>query len=379
MYKTHFAQAQYNREKKYAVLTKLVSNNSERYITKEAVFPEGADHIESIFRNYELLSNSSHKFLLPKTVLKKDILWIEYIEGINIESQIERLLFEGNIEEANKLVSEVIEFLESFPVIEDNPYNYPKFVSQFDPKKVYKGKNDITCLKPGFYDINFDNIIKKNQKYYFVDFEWCFEYPLPKEYLLLRTIFYLSLKLKRRIHSMTSPEFKCYNFFYDTYVPVEWLNKIPHSAEKFQKMLDYEYTLLSSIFIHYPKLEKIKNNYKKFIKDTPYYSPGESIFSLINTIENDKKEIAQLKSSIHSNNITIDTLQKSVKSKDEVIENHYKHIEELREINSRYQTSSYKTLETIEKTKIAQFRPLRIMIRKTLSLLLRIFTILKLV
>ncbi|HRO65387.1 MAG TPA: hypothetical protein PKU78_04160 [Candidatus Dojkabacteria bacterium] len=374
MYKTHFAQAQYNRERKYTVLTKLISNDSEKYITKEAVFPEGTNHIESIFTNYQLLSKSSHKFLLPKTEIKNQVLWTEFIDGTNIESKIESLLFKGDIVEANKLVSEVIEFIQTFQVVQDNPYNYPDFVSQFDPKKVYKEKDNISCLKPGFYDINFDNIIRKDNKYYFVDFEWCFEYPLPKEYLLLRTIFYLSLKLKRRIHSITSPKFKCYNFFHDIYVPVEWLKNTPHSAQMFQKMLDYEYNLLSKIFISYPKLEKIKKSYKKFVKDTPYNSPVESILSLTNTIENDKKEIAQLQSSIDSNNITINTLQRSVKSKD-VIKNHYKHIEELREINRKYQTRSYKTLEKLEKTKIAQFRPLRIMVRKALSLIIRLIRV----
>ncbi|HRN71224.1 MAG TPA: hypothetical protein PLS49_08660, partial [Candidatus Woesebacteria bacterium] len=301
--------------------------------------------------------------------------WTEFIDGTNIESQIERLLFEGNIAETNKLVSDVIEFIETFPVVQDNPYNYPDFVSQFDSKKVYKAKNNISCLKPGFYDINFDNIIRKDGKYYFVDFEWCFEYPLPKEYLLLRTIFYLSLKLKRRIHSITSPEFKCYNFFHDIYVPIEWLKNIPHSAQMFQKMLDYEYNLLSSIFINYPKLEKVKKNYKKSVKDSPYETPGESISLLFKTLNDSKNEITQLQSQLTSNLSEIVNLRAVVKSKDDVITNHYKHIEELREVNSKYQTSSYRMIEKLEKTKIAQFRPLRIMVRKTLSLILRLIRV----
>lgn len=378
MYKTLFAQADYNREKKYTVLTKLISENRTKYVTKEPVFPEGDEHINAIYQNYLLLSKSSHKFELPSTKLLGNVLKLEFIDGTNIESLIEEFLMKGKISDANSLVGEIITFLNSFPVVKDNPYIYSDFILQFDPKKLYFEEKKIDCWKPGFHDINFDNIIRKNDKYYFVDFEWCFEYPLPKEYLLLRTIFYLSIKLKKRIQLMTSPEFRCLNIFDDIYIPIEWLKGITHSADKFQKMLDYEYNLLSSIFIYYPKLEKIKKNYETSIIESPLIVPGDSISVLMNTLDKNKEEITHLKSQLASSISNINTLQSSLKSKDEMIMSHNKNIEELREINRKYQSYSYKIIERFEASKIAKFKPLRILLRKSFSLLIRMMKLLKL-
>lgn len=380
MNRTLFVQGQYNRKREYVVMTELALDGKQKKIIKKAIYPEGGDHIRNIFENYQLLSTSEYKFELPKTEIKDDALVIEYIDGPNMESEIETLLFEGKIEEANQLVEELIEFLHTFPIVKANPYDSSEFVKTFDPKKKYLPKKNIDCWQPGFHDINFDNFVRKNGKYYFVDFEWCFEYPLPKDFLILRAVFYLGLKLNRTIQSKASKEFPCLNFFDNLYIPLAWMDLVFHSSQELQKLLDYEYNLLSKILTNYTALSKIKKGYasnkitnpvEKLYKGRKFYETR--ILELQQHINNLNSTTDNLSRDLSKKDKKISKLNNSLRAKDNIIDSHYSHIEELRAVNRKYAARSYRLVERIENTRIAKFRPLRIALRETLALVSRIY------
>jgi len=361
MKKVLFTQAEYRRKKEFTILTTLNEENGNKYITKEAIYPEGKKYIQSIYDNYKLLKDHNNKFELPSTTLQKDVLKTEYIDGPNLAANIEKLLIEGQIQKANEQVAEFIKFLNSIPTKKTDPYKSRTFVSLFDPKHKHEKKIDVECWYPGFHDINFDNFVKKSGDYYFVDFEWCFDFPIPRDYLILRSVFYLSLKLGRIINGMVSDKLPCVSFFPNVLTPVEWINQTNHSNSNLQQMFDYEHNIFS---------RKIRN-YEQFPEVIDEYM--ENIFTT--AISTNQHKVINLQSQVTSLTIDLENEREIREGKDIEIQGLNQKIESMEQyinfLSSKYakfDTKVYRMFEKLESTKIAQFRPLRKVVRKILTI-----------
>lgn len=373
MKKVLFAQAQYSRKREFTVLTKLINESGNNYIVKEAVYPEGKTHIKDIYGNYQLLQKFDNKFKIPKTNLVKDELITEYIEKANLASEIETLLIEGKIKEVNTKVKEFIDFLNTIPTVKKNPYESDDFTKLFDSKKKYFSEEQVDCWYPGFYDINLDNFIKKESKYYFVDFEWCFDFPLPKSFLILRAIFYLSLKLQNIITTKVSKDFPCISFYKNILTPVTWLEVTKHSSHELQKMLDYESAFLSSKIKYSAPLQPVVNDYMDSIIVSSYPNFGEKQVQKDNLLHSLEEHNQELKSSIQKTKEEVEGLTKQ----NNLLEYSYKELSEkysnLEESTAKYQSKPYQLVEELNNTKLANFRPLRIFVNKVFSLLIKVF------
>lgn len=368
MNKVLFAQGQYSRSKEYAIKTQLIEKSGRLTIVKAPLFAEGEQHIRDIFETYNKFKNVETSFKLPLTILKDNTIEIEFIEGANLESRIEEFLFEGKLDDANKLVSKFIKFLDSLSTIEIDPYLSPEFIRDFDPTQKYNSGEKIACWERGFYDLNFDNIIENYGKYYLIDFEWYFPYPLPKHLMLLRSIFYLSIKLGSLIQRMVSEDFPCYNYYNDLYIPVAWLDLIPHKNLSVQVLLDYEYSLISQIYISPTRPEKVRNDSSSQIvtspsvptfKDIDFYNReidtlNLSIASLSEIVSNQSKEMGELNSKIEAQS---EILRDSQQERDSLI--------------LRYSGKRYLIADKIAGSRLAQIRPLRNIVKKMLKFVLR--------
>lgn len=63
---------------------------------------------------------------------------------------------------------------------------FEKIFGNVDKSKEY------LCLKQGILDFNLGNlIINSKGKVYFFDYEWCFNFPIPKDFILFRALFVL--------------------------------------------------------------------------------------------------------------------------------------------------------------------------------------------
>lgn len=366
MKKVHFAQSQYRRKREFVVLTQLIEENNSKFITKESIYPEGEKHIQTIFDNYNLLNKPEYLFVLPQTKFEKSKLYIDYIDHPNLASEIETLLIEGNYEKATSKIQDFFNFLKKIPTIKSNPYQSTDFVRLFDPKKQYFSKTKIDCWSPGFYDTNLDNFIKKDNTYYFVDFEWCFNFPIPRDYLLLRSLFYLGIKLNRILQTIVSDTFPCFNFYHNILVPVAWLNFLDHSTDRLQLMLDYEYNLLQGIYIYYPPLDTIKKDYLT----TPITNPVERFqgaSKLRNILKETQLQNNNLQQILKDTNQHVANLEALITLKDNHTKNLTTHIEKLIEINDSYQKTPYKVLKHLEGTRLAKSKSFKFIFRRILS------------
>lgn len=361
-----FSQADYNRKKEFTILTQLISQNGEKYISKKALYPEGNEYIKTISKNYEHLSKEITIFKLPETKLERNSLRSDFIDKPNLAAEIESLLIEGKIKDANTKVVEFVEFLNSIPVVKDNPYEHKEFIGQFDPKKEHIQKDKIDCWYPGFHDVNFDNFIKKDGHYYFVDFEWVFDVPIPKDYLILRSIFYLSVKLNRIITGMISEDFKCVSFFPNVLTPIDWLKLTKNTKTDLQMMFDYEYNLFSSKFRHFQKFPKVPKDYFKHVFTEPV-KPQEHEITVLNTqLTNLSGKIDTLTSNLGeqlqynaNKDNEISSLKKTILELEDKKVKLEEYVNYVNERYSKYDRKAYRIFEKFESSRVGQSRILK--------------------
>lgn len=389
-----FAQASYLRKPQYIVLTKLIEKNGKKFIHKSPIYPEGKKHIQQILRNHKLIQTTFKSLTLPSIQEDGNSIFIEYIEKPNLESQIESFLIEGQLEEANSIIKDFIKDIQSIPSKSVNPYNSPGFSEMFDPSRSNYSNKKIDCIHPGLFDINLDNFILHNSKYYFIDFEWIFDFPIPKDYLILRSIYSVCVRLKRHILALASEEFPCINIYHDVLIPLPWISSLKHSPKIFQQVLDFEENLQSNLITAYsPRHTPIINYLNKPYVTHPTnedISRFQETIKQIKNINRSKRDPILMLADLHKKTELLesenDNLSKQLLEAEKTIKEFEGTITgmqsqilnsqmEIDALKNKYDKKSYQILEKLESTKIAQFKPLRIFVRKTTSLFIRIINL----
>ena len=179
--KVDFAKLNKSRNKKYATITKIMEDN---IIVKESVYEEGKNHLNVL--------EDTHKKLLDlgiscsKIQNKVNHLEIEFINGVILTNVINDYYYNNDKDRILLLIDDVFKYIEerlvnsiSIDMIKNDIFNFNQF---------YNKKIDV--LKIGLIDLNFSNIMIKDNKYIFIDQEWVTDEMLPFDYIK-----YFSIKL----------------------------------------------------------------------------------------------------------------------------------------------------------------------------------------
>lgn len=191
MSKTIYLKYSNERSRELSIITRIMRDEEgKKYILKCAAFPEAIEHIKKIEKNYRLLSDTykeSEKVTINKCKLNDDnSICLEYIDGVTLEGYIDSLVHNGRLKDAICEIKKYIDEIKRYNT-KDLFRKSEEFVKVFGDvsgfENSYSGKvNDI--------DRVLSNVILKNDKYVFVDFEWTFNFQIPIEYILFRIIHY---------------------------------------------------------------------------------------------------------------------------------------------------------------------------------------------
>lgn len=241
-----FAQGNLLRKKEFQVQTIIYQEKNNYFVKKEAVVSEAYPHLTKILENYFLLKKI--KLNLPKLInSKRNNLVLEYLNYPSLSKLIEDALYEKNYLEVEKLSKLIYEFANSLPQTNTNLDKNINF------KKTFK-KNLFTddCLKIGILDLNADNILynKRNNKFYLVDWEWLFDFPIPLDFILIRTYFYLSLHLQSLLIISANKNFPLYEILKNFYMPKIFVDKLNLNPQKLEKFFQMEYHFQAYVNIY---------------------------------------------------------------------------------------------------------------------------------
>ena len=182
-----------DRDKRFAIRTdRLVDEDNNAIINKHALFQEGKKHLDHMIKMGEILSERyKDTIIISKSTLRDNALNNEFVSGKPYEKFITDLIDHREkdkfLEELNLYINKIY-----FSSGETKPFSMtPEFIEVFGE---HEALNDYD-LKSDFVtdiDMVFENIIvSESGQWQLIDYEWTFDFPIPREYVLFRTLHYL--------------------------------------------------------------------------------------------------------------------------------------------------------------------------------------------
>lgn len=159
--------------------------DNRRYVVKEAVYPEGAGHLEDMLAYKEALNEMFPEIRVCPVEKKEGALWFEFIQGDSLEDRYRECVREQN--KAGFL--QLLDYHVS--LILGKQENRCKFRSSSEFERIF-GKCPEMEGSEGLKVSNFDaiagNIIFQQDSPCFIDYEWVFLFSMPRELVVFHCI-----------------------------------------------------------------------------------------------------------------------------------------------------------------------------------------------
>ena len=199
--KTIFAKYNSERLPKYQIVTKIVlDNDGQRYAIKEALCNEAKEHIEDIYKNYELLKNSHNLNLVKPTKIENGVMF-EMAKGISLENILLEATTQNDKERFAKYIDKFLDLLDGM-VTKRNTIFEPseEFITIFGQ---WESNEPQDIIKPANIDLIFGNIfVNENDEFTLIDYEWVFDFEVPKSFVVWRSLnfFYFSYLVESKFN-----------------------------------------------------------------------------------------------------------------------------------------------------------------------------------
>ena len=175
--------------------TEIIHSKNGYVVRKFAPDSEGREFLKQLKTTHDLLVKSNLPLEINDLkIIDDDTLEIEYIEGITLLNELKSHALKNSKEGCLEVFKNFSKLLDQFPT--KNEYLSDDFEKIFG--KRMEEKYDV--IIPGVLDLNLDNIIKdRSGNLTLIDFEWTFEFGIPKRYILYRSIYSAHIALRDRL------------------------------------------------------------------------------------------------------------------------------------------------------------------------------------
>lgn len=182
-----------DRKNNFRIITTIIEENGEKYVLKTAGTRDSEKHIQSLKKNYDILSKMYGKSIniIPCTLLDNKTARFDFVEGETLTDRISRLYKVGDLETAVQLIKSVFDIMSS-PLNDEKCDFKPdeKFKEMFGE---FKYSKTLKGINPGAIDWQFNNIIvDEKDQLWLIDYEWVFEFTIPINFICYRCIHMLS-------------------------------------------------------------------------------------------------------------------------------------------------------------------------------------------
>lgn len=190
--KTIFAKYNSERLPKYQIVTKIVvDDNGQKYAMKEALCNEANAHIEDIYNNYELLKNSYNLNLVKPTKIDNGLMF-EMAQGISLENILLGAIAQNDKEKLTKYITKFLDFVDGMVTKRSVVFEpCEEFTTIFGE---WENSEPQDIIKVANIDLIFGNIfVDEDENFTLIDYEWVFDFEVPKSYILWRSLAIFSL------------------------------------------------------------------------------------------------------------------------------------------------------------------------------------------
>ena len=182
-----------DRNKKLAIRTdRLIDDKGVESIKKVALFDEGIAHLEHMVdMSVKLQERYGDRIKITKSNLDGKALSNEFVIGKSFYSHFEELVDTKDIKRIKEELNQYRDTICYSSKGLDDFSLTTEFIEVFGEEKELE---DVS-LKTSFVtdiDMIFENIIVSDSgQWQLIDYEWTFDFPIPQEYMLFRSVWYL--------------------------------------------------------------------------------------------------------------------------------------------------------------------------------------------
>ncbi len=278
-----FARYNRHRQSHFQIETSINELNGTKTVTKKALTPESAAHIQAINSGYDLVQsslNAGNLALPSRKAFDTSSISFEYIEGNSLDSLLFEAFRADDRENFLAIIGNYRSLLKkSFRLTKRFEIN-PKIKEVFGINSPELLGGDGLWMSVAAIDAVFENIIVSGNKHYLIDIEWVFAGVIPLEFVVFRSLFYF--------HRV-----KYYELSMDKWISFEELLSHcqinPESAKRYHEM-DENF----QAYVYGPeRCYKYKENYQK--RQIPLHSLERTIEHQRNVVRKYHGEIVVMR------------------------------------------------------------------------------------
>jgi len=182
-----FSKYSMERSSQFAIRTSIVRDGGCMWVEKSPMTQEAYAHVEELVSSYDALCRiygGTRVRPCPVTV-ENGVAKFEFLEGESFHEKLGSLIAEKDEEGILALCKEFVSIVRSGRV--EKFRKTPEFVRIFGDVALPDG---LTAMPFSNVDWIFENLIEKeNGDIVLIDYEWCFDFPVPLEYVLYRSLY----------------------------------------------------------------------------------------------------------------------------------------------------------------------------------------------
>lgn len=186
MKKILFTKYSNERASRFSIRTSIIEEDNRKYVEKTAVTEEADTHILNMQTAYEKLSKyyKGTDIEFSRCRLRNNTAVFDFIEGEPLTDRFENCLEKGDY----KGILKLYEYFENIVMAGKGlkPFvKTEKFKEVFGDVSLPEGlrARDFSNI-----DLVFENILLGKKKF-IIDYEWSFDFPVPVEYIMFRSVF----------------------------------------------------------------------------------------------------------------------------------------------------------------------------------------------
>lgn len=199
---------------KFQLSTKIIKINNKIVSIKSPLVSQANEHIEDMYENYKKLKKQN-KMKLVETMKDKGSLSFEFIPQKSLQDVLQGYYDENNQEEVDKLINKYITFTDTLVDKKDVKLTVSKkFIEIFGHVDI---QDTLDLISTPNIDLIFSNIFIVDDEFVVIDYEWVFDFEMPKDFIIARALVEFSNNCSIDIEKYL-PSYRIYK---DTFLSME--------------------------------------------------------------------------------------------------------------------------------------------------------------
>lgn len=196
-----------DRDRAYALRTEVCLVDGQKIVRKKALYPQGEAHIRRIPESYERLcgqyGHTGLKFNSCRLQEQGADVWAEfsYITGGALQAQVRQLIADGELKKVFDILRQMVQYIRNgknnreFELTEEFTDVFGSDATEVFQAGAFASKEErgrLTCSEVSDIDLILPNILVDAEgAWHVIDYEWTFFFPVPCNYMIYRTLFFL--------------------------------------------------------------------------------------------------------------------------------------------------------------------------------------------